>query len=179
MQAVSRGACASLWATMAKIYIQAESGQIEGLETTVGGSSAGDNISIQGLKIVEAVRKSGQQSHGCPGGGNAQRSIFSMDESAAAETLLATQTIKTNCPFCHEKVTAEITKGTITCKTCDACVEVCGGKVRRKSNKKYLAKRTFRKNFKLFGEKSKSAKEAMNVKKQKAGNWLSGLLFGQ
>lgn len=178
MQAVYTGACASLWATMAQLYVNGVDTNSAPARTNLcdsGGSH--HDISMQGLKNIEQARVDGHVEHGCPGGGSANsqnESIFSMNEASLAETFLGKKVIKTNCPKCETKnVTAVMEKGTITCNTCKACVEVCSGKTLRPPNIKHRAKKLGKKTVSFF----KSKKEKMNSKKIELDDASKSWLF--
>ena len=97
---------------------------------------------------------------GCPGGGGnieSAKGLFELSTNGLlSEIFSGTKVIKTNCPMCNEKdIKAEIKHGKITCKNCDACVEICTGKTVRRSKKTKkaatsIAKKTIKTTLKFF-----------------------------
>ncbi|HMS30931.1 MAG TPA: hypothetical protein PJ984_00865 [Candidatus Saccharibacteria bacterium] len=156
LMVVKRAAEAGLWAELARVY-HGDGRQAEHA-ATVGSDSVGS--SIQSLKEVSEQRSYGRSELGCPGGGGnieSAKGLFELSTNGLlSEIFSGTKVIKTNCPMCNEKdIKAEIKHGKITCKNCDACVEICTGKTVRRSKKTKkaatsIAKKTIKTTLKFF-----------------------------
>lgn len=138
LQLVHTAACSGLWATIDQLYHQ----QVGGSEGILGSSSV--DMVVSGLENVEVSRAAGHTEFGCPGDSSPAQStsIFEMDQQGILGVLFGRKVIRTNCPKCDTKdVDAVIAHGTITCKTCDACVDVCTGRTLRSARLKKRAKK--------------------------------------
>lgn len=128
-----QGADAMLWATLRNLY----DGKI-----VKNAGSLSEALQI-GVSSVEAHRLQGTDEYGCPGDGPSksnQQSIFDMTADQLASAFMR-KVFTTNCPLCQEKnVTATQENGTITCGSCNGCVEICTGSVIQKSRKQVKAK---------------------------------------
>ncbi len=156
-QVVHTAACSGLWATIDQLYHQ--QGGKQQMEFNGGDSG----VAIGGLSNLESSRSSGRVEYGCPGDSapsSETKSIFDMNQSEIASTIFGRKVIQTNCPKCDTKgVEAVVEHGTITCGTCNACVDVCTGRTLRNARFRKRAAKVAKKAWTLFGSVKKPKKE--------------------
>lgn len=134
LRVAQKAADAILWAQLRSLY--------DGKDIQIY-SNTQDAV-YAGVASVETHRKQGSSEYDCPGAGpekSDQKSIFYMSADQLASAFMR-KVFTTNCPLCQEKnVTATQENGTITCGSCNGCVEICTGAVIQKSRKQAKIKR--------------------------------------